>query len=132
MEKIITIQETTFQHKSDYYGSYEGFVITTDKQIVKLGISSGQSCCEHFGYFMSEDNPKHFEGSELLSINITDTQLKTHSDFDPEDTYEGGVMFVNLHTSNGLLQFVAYNQHNGYYGHEAVVISEQLTISESL
>ena len=34
-------------------------------------------------------------------------------------------MFVNINTSNGALQFAAYNEHNGYYGHEAVVISEK-------
>ena len=44
----------------------------------------------------------------------------------------GGAMFVNLETSEGLLQFVAYNAHNGYYGHEAVLVSKQLNHEERL
>ncbi|MEL3959481.1 hypothetical protein NST17_20225 [Caldifermentibacillus hisashii] len=41
-------------------------------------------------------------------------------------------MFVDIITSNGTLQFVAYNEHNGYYGHEAKVISTQIEHSEFL
>ena len=41
-------------------------------------------------------------------------------------------MFVNVETDKGLLQFVAYNEHNGYYGHEACVISKHLNESEYL
>jgi len=129
MEKILSIQETTFG--TGGYSTYEGYLVTTDKQAIKLGISDGQSCCENSGYFISEDNLQDFIGSNLLSISIADALLKS-GDFDVNDMYEGGVMFVNINTSNGLLQFVAYNQHNGYYGHEAVVVSEQLNHSESL
>ncbi len=35
-------------------------------------------------------------------------------------------MFVNLETNKGTLQFVAYNEHNGHYGHEAKVTCKQL------
>ena len=45
---------------------------------------------------------------------------------------EGGVMFVNLETDMGTLQFVAYNEHNGYYGHEAKVQCTKLTHAEHL
>ena len=48
------------------------------------------------------------------------------------DYFEGGVMFVNITTSKGVLQFVAYNEHNGYYGHSACVISKQLNHEECL
>jgi len=41
-------------------------------------------------------------------------------------------MFVDLKTDRGKLQFVAYNEHNGYYGHEAEVICNQLNHSEVL
>ncbi len=41
-------------------------------------------------------------------------------------------MFVNLETNVGLLQFVAYNSHNGYYGHDAVLVSKQLNLTEAL
>lgn len=131
MEKIIKIEETVFKTTSDWY-SYEGYQITTDKQVIKLGISTGQSCCENSGYFMSEDNFQEFEGVDLINVELTDTQLKPCADFDANKMYEGAVMFVNLNTSKGLLQFVAYNEHNGYYGHDAVVLSEQLKHEETL
>jgi hypothetical protein len=35
-------------------------------------------------------------------------------------------MFVDIETDRGVLQFVAYNAHNGYYGHKARVQSTQL------
>ena len=36
----------------------------------------------------------------------------------------GSAMFINVETTNGLLQFVAYNEHNGYYGHEVKLVSK--------
>jgi len=119
MEKILEIKETSFDGK-------DGFTIITDNQTIKLGIDNGQCCCENWGYFMSEYNLEDFIGSELLDVKITDSLLKTNNEFDVNDMYEGDVMFVNIETSNGLLQFVAYNEHNGYYGHGACVISKQL------
>ncbi|MDD4374209.1 MAG: hypothetical protein PHG67_09855 [Bacteroidales bacterium] len=117
MEKILKIEETSFNGK-------EGFVITTDQQEIKLGIDNGQCCCENWGYFMSEDDLSEFIGTNLISVKIVDTALKNWEEI--EDMYEGNAMFVNIETSNGLLQFVAYNEHNGYYGHEACVISKQV------
>ncbi len=49
-----------------------------------------------------------------------------------ESLESGGAMFVHLETSEGLLQFVAYNSHNGYYGHDAVLVSKQLNHEEGL
>lgn len=114
-----------------------GFAIETDKQIIKLLIDDYQSCCENYGYFMSEDNFDDYIGAELLDIKVTDTELKEgllkKHDLDITDRwFEGGVMFVDIVTSKGTLQFVAYNEHNGYYGHDAKVISEQLNHEECL
>ena len=138
-EEIIQgIEETTFKIKCGYWEqSYEGFEIITNKQVIQLGISSGQSCCESFGYFMSHDDLDEYVGSKLTDINITDTALYTHEMYetltDSEGcTYEGGVMFVNIYTNKGRFQFVAYNQHNGYYAHDAVVKSIQLHHEDEL
>jgi hypothetical protein len=49
-----------------------------------------------------------------------------------DSRYSGNIMFVNLTTDRGALQFVAYNIHNGYYGHEATVTCKQLTYSAHL
>lgn len=80
---------------------------------------------------MTEDSPKEFEGASLKGITITDTCLNTKR-LEEEKLYEPNLMFVTLNTSKGPLQFVAYNSHNGYYGHDAVVLSEQLKYSETL
>lgn len=135
MEKIISIQPYS---EGEGWLNMSGFSISTDKQLIKLLIESDQSCCENWGYFMSEDEFEKFIGSDLLDISITDTALNTQKMVsedlkgEPPYVYEGGVMFVNLHTSEGVLQFVAYNEHNGYYGHNAKVVSEQLKHEECL
>lgn len=131
MEKIIRIEETTFKVNEDSYGAMDGYQIITDEQTIKLGIDNGQSCCENWGYFMSEDNLEEFEGAGLIDIQLTDTQLET-KEINIDEMYEGDGMFVNIITSKGLLQFVAYNQHNGYYGHSSCVISSQLNHTTTL
>lgn len=132
MEKIISILEGTFSLNEEQYYSYDGFTIITDKQTIQLGISNDQCCCESFGYLMSEDDIQSFLGAELKSIIKVDQGLNEKCIEAGSNLDLGGAMFVNLETSKGLLQFVAYNGHNGYYGHEAVVISTQLNLSESL
>ena len=45
MEKIISIEETSFTNSDSEWASYyAGFVITTDKQQIKMGIQDDQSC----------------------------------------------------------------------------------------
>ena len=132
MEKITGIVEVSFSKDGNGYSEYEGYQITTDKQTIKMGIDNGQCCCENWGYLMSEDDINEFIGSELIKVEITDTQLKPVEEYNDNDTYEGSAMFVNFTTTNGVLQFVAYNEHNGYYGHEAVLMSSQLNHAETL
>ena len=132
MEKILRIEETIFKTSEKDWSSYEGYQVITDQQTIKVGISSGQSCCESYGYLTTNDNLKEFEGAELLSISIVDAALNNKKIEELEYLDEGGAMFVNFETSKGLMQLVAYNAHNGYYGHDAVLISKQLNVSESL
>lgn len=73
----------------------------------------------------------------MRGVSITDTELNEavwqKSGLDPTVIYyEGNTMFVNIDTDRGVLQFVAYNEHNGYYGHSASVTSKQLTHGEVL
>lgn len=92
-----------------------------------LHIDMAQDCCEQPGFFMSEDDTSEFIGARLLSAEVVDTALKVYNvsgayhNATAADREGGGVMFVNLNTSRGVLQFVAYNDHNGYYGHQASV-----------
>lgn len=41
-----------------------------------------------------------------------------------EDLDAVSAMFINVETTKGLLQFVAYNEHNGYYVHEVKLVSK--------
>lgn len=137
MEKIKSIEElhTDSSYKEgEYESSASGFRVVTDKQSIDLLIGNQQSCCENWGYFFCNEDAQEFVGADLLDVTITDEALNTKvledNGLDLGKYYEGRVMFVNLETSKGTLQFVAYNLHNGYYGHQARVKSTQLTHSE--
>ena len=105
-------------------GDWVGFNIITTEQKIELSIQNFQDCCEQQGYFLSEDNLDEFIGAELLDIRIVDDALKVYALLNSKsDTY---VMFVNIETNKGTLQFTAYNEHNGYYAHKARVVSKQL------
>jgi hypothetical protein len=114
--------------------AFAGFKVETGEQVITLSISNFQQCCESFGYFWSPDDADAFIGANLLSVAVTDHELykATLAEIYDEERklegyyYEGGVMFVDLETDRGILQFVAYNQHNGCYGHQAKVECKQL------
>lgn len=125
MEEILKIEELS----TDYE---DGFVITTDKQIIKLLMENGLQCCENYGYFMSEDNLDNFIGAKIRSIYTTDIALKTYEILDLDYLDFGDVLFVNIDTTKGLLQFTAYNAHNGYYGHRVRIESQQLSLETTL
>ncbi len=133
METIQKIEEVNVGGDRSW-NSYGGFEITTDEQIIKLLIDNSQSCCEHWGYFFCHDDPQEFIGSAVLSVYLTDTALNTlyleKNDVSPTQLDGGAIMFVNIETTKGLLQFVAYNEHNGYYGHKAIVECKQLNHEE--
>lgn len=132
METILRIEETTFKKSKEDYDNFDGFQIITDLQTIKIGISNSQCCCENFGCIITNDDIKDFINSNLISVAIVDTALDNKKIEEIEYLDCGDTMFVNLETTNGLLQFVAYNSHNGYYGHEAVLISKQLNCEEYL
>lgn len=120
-----------------------GFKIHTTAQTITLAIDDESSCCESWGYFLTEDDTSKFVGAVLRGVRITDENRSgrifmsgygdVQGDSRPvEHLDEGGVMFVDIETDRGSLQFVAYNAHNGYYGHEARVSSVQLQHRETL
>lgn len=118
---------------------YEGFIVIleNEKEIkkIELLIENGQSCCEDFGYMSSEDNFDKFIGSKVKEIITTDTERASSTvDFiNSERIEEGQLMFLTLETSKGVLQFVVYNIHNGYYGHTALIrINNEIIEEETL
>lgn len=129
MRKIVDIdQDATWWRSPTSYTSYEGVRVTLDdgKEIL-IGISNEQSCCESWGYLIMEDDPKDFIGGEVLEVKVVNGDYKVLEKVLEFGLYEGDAMFVNVETTKGTLQVVCYNEHNGYYSHEAVVVSEQLT-----
>lgn len=136
-EKILSIKEVDgfkLNPNIKHASTYDGYIIKTDLQDVLIGINNSQSCCEQWGNIASEEDFESFIGAELIDIKLTDSALNTrmtnkvkglHSD-------ESCLMFVDLITNRGNLQFVCYNTHNGYYSHDAVVKSTQLNHETSL
>lgn len=129
MEKIIRIEEGSFQRDKNDWSSFDGYLIVTDKQTIKFGISNGESCCEDWGHFITNDDTSEFVGASIVSVKIVDECMNKEK---APEIYEGGVMFLDIETDKGVLQFTAYNSHNGHYVHYAVVISEQLNHEECL
>lgn len=102
-------------------GCYDGYKITTEEHEYHLLIENGQSCCESWGYFVSDDNYLEYVNANLLDVKFTDVALNT-TKLNESDYYvdDGGIQFVDFETDKGILQFTVYNSHNGYYGHPIV------------
>lgn len=135
------IKEIRPYEGGESYSREAGFEIVTDKQTIVLAIDDESCCCESWGYFLTEDETDKFIGAELRGVEITDTNRSNKTfptGWDSEDgenvihIEDGDTMFVDIKTDRGTLQFVAYNAHNGYYGHEARVRSTQLSTSKIL
>jgi len=76
MEKILRIEkDVTFKIGESCWGGYDGFEVVTDDQTIRVGITNEQSCCENWGYFMTNDDPSEFIGANLISVDIVDTCL---------------------------------------------------------
>ncbi len=133
-EKITNIKEVhDVELKCGEIYRAEGYLIETEKATYYFLIDQDQCCCESFGYLSTPDDFNDFVGADLLSIKrVTvndcvkqnDLEERMNQEFDPAQT-----MFINIETSNGLLQLAAYNEHNGYYGH--YVIMGRLEIIEN-
>ncbi len=124
MEKIIAIRE--YKDKIN-----AGFEVETDKQCIKLLIDDDLMCSESYGYFWCNDDVNDFIGANVLDVTVTDKALSTKKiEHNLLKIHE--CLFVNVETDKGTLQFVAYNQHNGYYGHDVTVECAQITHTETL
>lgn len=126
MEKIIKIEKV-----DDNSGL--GYLFTTDQQVISILIDNGSSCCESWGMICTEDDIEYFINAEILSLSVVDEQSFKRPLLLSYMSYSGlYCMFFNIETNKGVLQFVTYNQHNGYYGHSVVIKSNQLNHQEVL
>ncbi len=127
IEKI----EEHIGYKHGECDGFDGFIVTTNKQEIKLFIDNQQYCCESWGYLFCNELYEEFIGKELYEISIVDICLvKKEMPFDHLD--EGDVVFVNFETEAGTLQFAAYNSHNGYYGHTVWIETKKFTKETSI
>lgn len=137
-ERIESIRpEAIWTHPEHDWRRFEGYEIVTTKQTIRIGIDNGQSCCETWGYLCSEDSPEKYVGWHLTRVERV-VQLR---DFKPRLVTQiigdygldgGDAMFINVWTDRGMFQIAAYNSHNGYYGHSAVVVSRDLNVEVTL
>ena len=142
-DETLDVKKMNYHMKREYDAKKHtaGYIIKTNKKTVKLLIEDEQDCCEDWGYFMSEDRFEDYIGAELINIEVVDDGLKSselrldkvEDDNARDDGRSTQTMFVNVNTSEGLLQFVAYNNHNGYYGHTAYfLINDKIETEKSL
>lgn len=129
-ETITSIKEVYEVTIEDQYGSYEGWEIQTTLRNIKIYVNDQQSCCETFGSIVSEDNVESFIGSDLSKVEVVDVACSVKMLEDIGSLDAGDTMFVNFTTSKGLLQFAVYNSHNGYYGHDAKFIVDDIILHE--
>lgn len=127
VEKILKIRE--FEDKR-----WKGYEVTTSSQVIEIKIDNDQQCCESFGTICSNEDFDYYIDSELVGIDILDKEfeLKEILIKNISDEYDGYAIFVNLITNLGTIQFALYNQHNGYYGHDVVISSKQITFKTNL
>ena len=130
-EKIISITEVfnvpLEKHGFSHWYKFDGFKIVTSKHTYIILIDNGQCCCEHWGYFSSEDDFSKFIGKQLASVVLTDTALKQEK-VEESGYYDdcGGIQFVDFKMTDGsVLQFAVYNAHYGYYGHSVFIAKDE-------
>ena len=107
------------------FSNMDGYKVVTSDHTFHVLIDNGQSCCESWGYFSSEDDLSQYVGSVLFEINLTDKALNQLA-FEQSGYFEdsGGIQFVDFVTSRGTFQIAVYNAHNGYYGHGILVAKD--------
>jgi hypothetical protein len=115
---------------------YSGFRIKTTEQMIEIKIYSAQLCCESWGYICNQDDTCDYIGAELFDIVRINEDLDTIASLKKKlgtvRFDSGDVIFVNVITNRGTLQFTVYNSNNGYYGHHVIIESKQFSIETDL
>lgn len=111
------------------HSSMDGYHVKTTNAEIFVLIDNGQSCCESWGYFSSDDDMSKYIGATLHSIDLTDVELNKEA-LEKSGYYQddGGIQFVDFVTDKGKFQLAVYNAHNGYYGHGIIVAIDGITI----
>lgn len=121
MDEITEIRRVDDERVDDDY--YKGFIIETTEQKIKVFIDSHQQCCEEFDVYIvlnGERLDMHDIQYMLIGHDVTDVRWgRLHRvPVEALDTYEAR---IEVETSAGLVELVAWNEHNGYYPHSVIV-----------
>lgn len=108
----------------DLQGIYDGYEVVTTNNVYKVLIENDRQCCEDWGYACTEDCADDYIGAELLGIRLTDTQRGSMvvGEFTDGKFCHDNIQFVDFITNEGVFQLAVYNDHNGYYGHDILLI----------
>ncbi len=122
---IIKDIEVFYDKRRGDWDKFDGYRISTTNGVIENAVDSYQNCCENWGYISSNNNFSDFFGAEILEIKYTqkiDEVLETVAmQLSKEGVTLDDIYFITFETSKGTLQFVVYNEHNGYYGHDCYV-----------
>lgn len=120
--------------KSDLYNVYE---VHKNYRILAMAVNVSLQVAKEICHILNNFEPvilktcpicdqsvtiNEYISDYLYSINCECCGLKTRRFRSKQNLIK--YMFINVETTNGLLQFVAYNEHNGYYGHEVKLVSK--------
>lgn len=118
--------------KSDLYNVYE---VHENYRILAMAVNVPLQVAEEICHILNNFEPVILKTCPICDQSVTIneyisdylysiTKLGTIVSNMKEDLDAGSAMFINVETTKGLLQFVAYNEHNGYYGHEVKLVSK--------
>lgn len=101
------------------WGSKINFV---DDNNVLVGFDADQSCCERFGWFISESMPTSIndsapEPSGLEPFNFDPAFFQSLNFGEPDDYCVESAAVFRLVNGNKELFLTLHNTHNGYYSH---------------
>lgn len=114
---IISITEEEWN-----FSRFEGFLIETTKGQIKVGID--KKCgCGRAGYFITNNDINDFIGGKIVDIKVVDGCINVQKLEKIAPFINGDVLFVNIETDRGVLQFTVYNQ-GKYCAHKAFVCSD--------
>ena len=129
IEEFDNVEAEKLKLGNNHWSNYEGYKITTTIKDFYLLVSNGASCCEDWGHITSEDSLDYFIGAEIQNFRCIDnadyneiTLTRNHVGEYGADVFD--CAFIDFNTDKGNLQFAVYNHHNGYYGHDIVLLEK--------
>ena len=120
MDIITDIEEVV---GSKGFEDYQGYVITTTQQVIRVLISRFRGCCEEFdvdiilpGELTDIASNALTDINSLIGQHVTNVKW-AYTKHNSTTVYDRFEACVEVHTSIGLVKLIAWNEHNGYYSH---------------